>query len=146
VRDHEDTRPLFKDPDSFNLTPDSVARHEDPERAIPIEAKWKLVDRPADAEMDDVRQVFAYSRVWRSPRALLVYPTAGATLWFEELRANVDDECLLGVLGLPVVARPRFRSGAIGRFLELREVETATHLVGLGLREVGDQSSHTSSV
>jgi 5-methylcytosine-specific restriction enzyme subunit McrC len=63
----------------FQLIPDIVVgRREDP--IMVIDAKWKRLDRAQLAENiddNDIRQVFAYAKLFRTQRAALVFPAAG---------------------------------------------------------------------
>jgi 5-methylcytosine-specific restriction enzyme subunit McrC len=65
--------------DCFRLVPDiMIGRRDDP--IIVIDTKWKrldsanLVDGVVDADM---RQVFAYAKIFRTRRAALIFPAAG---------------------------------------------------------------------
>jgi 5-methylcytosine-specific restriction enzyme subunit McrC len=65
----------------FRLNPDIVVGRRD-QPLIVIDAKWKRLDSEnlADSVGDeDMRQVFAYAKIFRTQRAALVFPAAGPT-------------------------------------------------------------------
>lgn len=79
--------------DRFQLKPDIViVRRGRPD--VVIDAKWKRLERPnlADALDDnDVRQVFAYARIFRTRRAALIFPAAAGTPRQASFRTKEDE-------------------------------------------------------
>jgi 5-methylcytosine-specific restriction endonuclease McrBC regulatory subunit McrC len=76
--------------DRFRLRPDIVVRRRN-DPLIVIDAKWKRLDNAnlADGVVDaDIRQVFAYAKVFRTGRAALIYPAAGAEPRRESFRTK----------------------------------------------------------
>lgn len=76
----------------FRLLPDIVVGDERRPTLI-IDTKWKRLGDPLlDSVCDqDVRQVFAYGKIYRAPRVVLLYPAAGHAPRQHALRTNESE-------------------------------------------------------
>ena len=61
----------------FRLCPDIVIGSQDSPQLI-IDAKWKRLGTPFErsVSVQDLRQVYAYGKIYRVPRVLLIYPAS----------------------------------------------------------------------
>jgi 5-methylcytosine-specific restriction enzyme subunit McrC len=95
------TEPMAEEVDAgknrFQLKPDIVVgRRDNP--LIAVDAKWKRLDNRnlADSVLDaDMRQVFAYAKIFKTRRAVLIFPAMGveprrATFRTKEDAGSVD--------------------------------------------------------
>jgi 5-methylcytosine-specific restriction enzyme subunit McrC len=85
--------------DRFRLLPDIVVGNRQ-HPTIVIDAKWKRLDcaRLADGMVDDdVRQVFAYAKLFKTQRAALVFPAAGPEPRQASFRTKEDEGSFVNI-------------------------------------------------
>jgi 5-methylcytosine-specific restriction endonuclease McrBC regulatory subunit McrC len=100
---------------SFPLRPDVVviaAGHP----VLVLDTKWKRLDRGLnDADPADLRQVYAYARVYGVNRAVLVYPgTSAAQCLRRDFIVNDCGAIILSICQLPLLED---RDGELDRIL-----------------------------
>jgi 5-methylcytosine-specific restriction endonuclease McrBC regulatory subunit McrC len=63
----------FDTAERFRLRPDITAHRHGKPLAI-FDTKWKQVESALGISEDDIRQIYAYARVYRTASAMLLYP------------------------------------------------------------------------
>jgi len=104
------------------LVPDIVIGPEHSPNMI-IDAKWKRLGAPLEqsVSLQDLRQVYAYSKIYRVPRVLLIYPAATEGAREFEFRSNEGDSAVRITIGeVPVgIGQGEEMDRALGRLLRL---------------------------
>ena len=102
------TRPLLTEESGqgrFELRPDMIVGPRKTPLLI-LDAKWKRISQPVHQDMaiSDVRQIFAYGRVFNAASVGLTYPVRGTVPLVHRFRADAGGAPMgVIVLGLPVV-------------------------------------------
>ncbi len=95
----QDRKPFWS---SNYLQPDIVIRQKSTSKQFVIDTKWKLPGS-GSASVQDLRQMYAYSRFWDADRAMLLYPGEDQNRNFKPfLNEDEDHSCkmeFVSVLG-----------------------------------------------
>jgi hypothetical protein len=105
VRYKGETRPMLRDVGKRKLAlkPD-IFITKDRDTVLLADAKWKFISNHLDIDLDDIRQLFAYCKIWKIKRGLLVYPSAEDRFQCSWESTNEVDSVEIGVCRLPVGA------------------------------------------
>ena len=69
-----------------------------------LDTKWKVFAGPSDVEVADLRQAYAYARIYNACKSYLLYPTWADRPDIPEptMVADVDQQVRITVLTLPL--------------------------------------------
>jgi 5-methylcytosine-specific restriction enzyme subunit McrC len=86
----------------FLMRPDLVVAATGRVRMV-LDTKWKVLTGPSDVDVADLRQAYAYARVYDASQAALLYPTwADRPAVLSYVVADVDQQVHITVLTLPL--------------------------------------------
>ncbi|MDB4682643.1 McrC family protein [Crocinitomicaceae bacterium] len=81
----QETKPFWS---SRRIKPDIVIKTD--KDVFVIDTKWKQPPNNG-ASVNDIRQMYAYSRYWKSTKAMLLYPGQPINMKFEDYKNNLHD-------------------------------------------------------
>lgn len=86
----------------FPMRPDIVVAVHGEARTV-LDTKWKQIDQPGDVDVADLRQAYAYARIYGTRRVVLLYPTWAAKPARRDLVvADRDGEITISIQQLPL--------------------------------------------